>query len=190
MSTALSTDSINWDTAPELLSRHKFCTLCRVENEAVNYLLLTGKIPCEYHGRFKIRKETAKKFLADKERSPEKYKVPRFWYKSRYVFIKEGELAPFAEKKMSEYYTDLLADQPDVIPAAKVVKLIGYAKTTINGWCDSGEIKSFRHGRANYIPKQYLVQFLCSPRCRSITRKTPWHAATLENFPFWEIKPW
>ena len=63
-----------------------------------------------------------------------------------------------------------------------VVALTGYAKTTINNWCNRGQLKSFRKGQLFYIPKIFLIDFFCSLTFRSITRKSLWHIQTLNDF--------
>ena len=42
------------------------------------------------------------------------------------------------------YYTELLADYPDVLTTQAVSKITGYGTTTINNWCNKGYIKSFK----------------------------------------------
>ena len=44
----------------------------------------------------------------------------------------------------------------------------GYSKTAVNNWCGSGILKAFKRSNVNHIPKVYLIEFLCSPDCRSI----------------------
>ena len=87
--------------------------------------------------------------------------------------------------KIPCYYASLLASYRDVLTAAEVCKLTGYSKTAVNNWCGSGILKAFKRSNVNHIPKVYLIEFLCSPDCRSITRKSDWHIWTLKRFPAW-----
>lgn len=84
---------------------------------------------------------------------------------------------------LHEYYTDLLSDYKDVIPSQEVVKLTGYAKTTINNWCGKGRLKHFAKHNTYYILKVFLIEFFCSPYFRSIIiRKTSWHIQPINKF--------
>ena len=84
--------------------------------------------------------------------------------------------------RMHDYYTKLLAKYKDVVTVKEVVDLTGYAKTTINNWCNRGQLKAFRKGQLFYIPKGFLADFFCSLTFRSITRKSLWHVQTLNDF--------
>lgn len=83
---------------------------------------------------------------------------------------------------MHVYYSKLLKDYNDVLTVKEVMDLTGYAKTTINNWCNRGYLKSFRKRQIFYIPKIFLVDFFCSLTFRSITRKSMWHVQTLNDF--------
>ena len=60
---------------------------------------------------------------------------------------------------MHRYYEKLLSDYKDVVTVKEVTALTGYAKTTINNWCNRGQLKSFRKGQLFYIPKVFLADF-------------------------------
>jgi ABC-type uncharacterized transport system ATPase subunit len=64
----------------------------------------------------------------------------------------------------------------------EVVKLTGYAKSTITNWCGKGRLKHFIKHNTYYIPKVFLIEFFCSPYFRSIIRKTSWHIQTINEF--------
>lgn len=92
------------------------------------------------------------------------------------------ELPEDVLQQMHDYYAKLLGKYKDVVTVQDVVALTGYAKTTINNWCNRGELKSFRKGQLFYIPKIFLIDFFCSLTFRSITRKSLWHIQTLNDF--------
>ena len=84
--------------------------------------------------------------------------------------------------RMRDYYTKLLSKYKDVVTVKEVVDLTGYVKTTINNWCNRGQLKAFRKGQLFYIPKVFLADFFCSLTFRSITHKSLWHVQTLNDF--------
>ena len=63
-----------------------------------------------------------------------------------------------------------------------IVKLTGYARTTVNSWCTQNLVQHFVKGRMNCVPKMFLAEFFSSLPFRSITRKTKWHVQTLRDF--------
>lgn len=85
-------------------------------------------------------------------------------------------------QELRDYYTALLADYKDVLTTQDIVKLTGYAKTTVNSWCNRNQVRHFYKDRTHYIPKVFLVEFFCSLPFRSITTKSAWHRKTLHNF--------
>ena len=107
-------------------------------------------------------------------------KVPCEWTgkKTRCYKIKKEDVL----RQMHDYYAKLLGKYKDVVTVQDVVALTGYAKTTVNNWCNRGELKSFRKGQLFYIPKIFLIDFFCSLTFRSITRKSLWHIQTLNDF--------
>ena len=83
---------------------------------------------------------------------------------------------------MREYYAELLENYKDVVTVREVVALTGYARSTVNNWCSRGMLKSFRKGNLFYIPKVFLIDFLCSVYFRTIVQKSNWHIRTLRTF--------
>ena len=107
-------------------------------------------------------------------------KVPCEWTgkKTRCYKIKKEDVI----WQMHDYYAKLLGKYKDVVTVQEIVTLTGYAKTTVNNWCNRGQLKSFRKGQLFYIPKIFLIDFFCSLTFRSITRKSLWHIQTLNDF--------
>ena len=70
---------------------------------------------------------------------------------------------------MREYYAELLENYKDVVTVREVVALTGYARSTVNNWCSRGMLKSFRKGNLFYIPKVFLIDFLCSVYFRTVS---------------------
>ncbi len=130
-------------------------------------------------------KEDVIAYLGDRKVFPEAYAAPKGWYKGYYGIKLEIHLPPEVLEDMHEYYAELFSQYKDVLTAIEVCKLTGYSKTAINNWCAGGQLKAFKRSNINHIPKIYLVEFFCSPYCRSITRKSDWHIKTLKRFPSW-----
>ena len=177
---------INWNEVPDVITKEQFYRICHISKSTALYLLKSGAVPCEYSGKktrcYKIKKDDVKKYLESKGKFPEYYATPKGWHRGYRKISLPSEMSDATLKLLHEYYADLLSDYKDVIPSQEVVKLTGYAKTTINNWCGKGRLKHFIKNNTYYIPKVFLIEFFCSPYFRSIVRKTSWHIQTINEF--------
>ena len=177
---------IDWNSVPDVMNKDQFYRLCHISKSTALHLLKSGKVPCEWSGKktrcYKIKKEDVRAYLEERAVYPELYSAPRGWYGGHYVAKLSKELPEDVLQQMHDYYAKLLSKYKDVVTVQDVVALTGYAKTTINNWCNRGELKSFRKGQLFYIPKIFLIDFFCSLTFRSITRKSLWHIQTLNDF--------
>lgn len=143
-------------------------------------------MPCEYSGKktrcYKIKKIDVQKCLESKGKFPEYYSASKGWHKGNHKITLPVEMSEEALKLLHEYYADLLSDYKDVITYQEVVKLTGYAKSTITNWCGKGRLKHFIKRNTYYVPKVFLIEFFCSPYFRSIIRKTSWHIQMINEF--------
>ncbi len=178
--------AINWDSIPDIITKDQLYQICHISKSTALYLLRSGKIPCEYTGKktrcYKIKKADVITYLEKRKVFPESYSAPRGWYGGHYVAKLSKELPEDVLRQMHDYYAKLLGKYKDVVTVQDVVALTGYAKTTINNWCNRGVLKSFCKGQLFYIPKIFLIDFFCSLTFRSITRKSLWHIQTLNDF--------
>lgn len=181
--------SINWDEIPETITKDQFYRICHISKQTARFLLQSGKVPCKYSGKrtrcYTIKKKDVIEYLRNRERCPEAYKVIPGWYSGGYNPRSHQDIPSDILDSMREYYSGLLKNEPGVMTARNIHTLTGYAVTSINNWVLKGNLKAFRKGSINMIPKVYLVDFFCSIYFRTIQRKTPWHIYTLKCFPGW-----
>lgn len=177
---------INWNKVPDVITKEQFYRICHISKSTALYLLKSGAVPCEYSGKktrcYKIKKDDVKKYLESKGKFPEYYATPKGWHRGYRKVTLPTNMTDATLELLHEYYADLLSDYKDVISSQEVVKLTGYAKTTINNWCGKGRLKHFIKHNTYYIPKVFLIEFFCSPYFRSIIRKTSWHIQTINEF--------
>lgn len=182
----MNENAINWDSIPDVITKDQLYRICHISKSTALYLLQSGKIPCEYTGKrtrcYKIKKEDVVAYLQDRKVFPESYSAPAGWYSGSYPVKMKREIPPAVREDMHGYYQGLLSKYPDVLTADDVVKLTGYVKTSVNNWCRKGHLKSFKKHGCNYIPKEYLIEFFCSPYFRTIVRKSNWHIYILKEF--------
>ena len=58
-----------------------------------------------------------------------------------YTIKMKAEVPEVVLEYLRTYYTELLADYPDVLTTQVVSKITGYGTTTINSWCNKGYIE-------------------------------------------------
>ena len=183
--------AINWDSIPDIITKDQLYQICHISKSTALYLLRSGKIPCEYTGKktrcYKIKKSDVITYLEKRKIFPESYSAPAGWYKGNYSIKLETKIPENALKNMRQYYTEMLAQYPDVMTATEVSTIIGYGKTTVNNWCRKGHLKAFKRNNMNHIPKVYLIEFCYSKYFRTITRKSDWHIRALQEFSRWQV---
>lgn len=183
--------AINWDSIPDIITKDQLYQICHISKSTALYLLRCGKIPCEYTGKktrcYKIKKSDVITYLEKRKIFPESYSAPAGWYKGNYSIKLETKIPENALKNMRQYYTEMLAQYPDVMTATEVSTIIGYGKTTVNNWCRKGHLKAFKRNNMNHIPKVYLIEFCYSKYFRTITRKSDWHIRALQEFSRWQV---
>jgi len=180
---------INWDEIPDIITKDQFYRICHISKSTALHLLRSGKVPCEYSGKktrcYRIKKEDAQKYLEGRAIFPEAYSAPVGWYCSGHKTTQK-EVPPVILEDMSDYYIDMLTAYPDVLTVQQVKDFIGYGSTSINRWCSKQWLKHFKKGRANLVPKVFLVEFFCSVHFRAINQKTPRHIKLLKGFWRWK----
>ena len=183
--------AINWDSIPDIITKDQLYQICHISKSTALYLLRSGKIPCEYTRKktrcYKIKKSDVITYLEKRKIFPESYSAPAGWYKGNYSIKLETKIPENALKNMRQYYTEMLAQYPDVMTATEVSTIIGYGKTTVNNWCRKGHLKAFKRNNMNHIPKVYLIEFCYSKYFRTITRKSDWHIRALQEFSRWQV---
>ena len=183
--------AINWDSIPDIITKDQLYQICHISKSTALYLLRSGKIPCEYTRKktrcYKIKKADVITYLEKRKIFPESYSAPAGWYKGNYSIKLETKIPENALKNMRQYYTEMLAQYPDVMTATEVSTIIGYGKTTVNNWCRKGHLKAFKRNNMNHIPKVYLIEFCYSKYFRTITRKSDWHIRALQEFSRWQV---
>ncbi|NLU23135.1 MAG: helix-turn-helix domain-containing protein [Clostridiales bacterium] len=182
----MNNEFIDWDSVPDIINKDQFYRICHISKSTALHLLNSGKIPCEYSGKktrcYRIRKEDVREYMNERAVFPELYSAPQGWYGGHYRSFVPKEMPEDVLEMMRTYYTELLAKYRDVLTTPDIVKLTGYGRTAVNNWCSKGLLRNFQKGNINHVPKVFLVNFFCSLSFRSITRKTPWHIKTLQEF--------
>lgn len=187
-------EPVNWDEIPDTISKEQLYRVCHISKSTALYLLKSGKIPCSDTGRktrrYTIQKSDVIEYLKNRAVFPESYSAPAGWYGGHYQIKMEKELPPAVLTQMQEFYNEMLQSYKDVMTSAEVIAFTGYVKSSVNHWCRSGVLKAFKRGIVFYVPKVYLIEFLCGNYFRTITRKSETHIRLLKEFAHWQVCRW
>ena len=179
---------IDWDQVPDIMNKEKFYRICHISKQTARYLLQSGLVPCKCSGKktrcYSIKKEDVQEYLRQREIYPEKYTIPAGCYGKKRTKSTgmPKKLSNETLKKLHSYYTALLVSYPNVMDTNEIVALTGYCRDTVNKWCCKNYMVHFVHRRTNYIPKEFLIDFFCSEKFRSISCMSRWHIHTLQDF--------
>lgn len=172
---------INWDEVPDVISKELFRKLCHVSKRTAKYLLDSGKVPCkstkQATHKYKITKTDVMEYMEKRKYFPEFYAPPSAY---RMFTTRSRNLSMKAD--MTDFYTDLLKDQPDVLTSKEISSIIEYQPHTINSWYLKGLLKGFKKSGALHVPKIYLIEFLNSTYFKTILQKSKWHQMALETY--------
>lgn len=179
---------------PEVVSKDQFYRIAYISKATALYLLSSGKVPCKDSGkktrRYAIRIDDIILYLIDREINPENYRAPDLWYKersghynSRVTYRRElFSMTDEERRAFRKYIVDELAEYDDVLTIQDAAEITGYCDTSFHRWCQDKRMKSFFISGKILIPKISLIDFLVSPYCCSITRKTWKHLLLIRSY--------
>lgn len=179
------------DQYPELLSKEQFRKVCHISKRTALFLLEFDLIPHIETGKkthsYKIRKTDVIAFIKDRSVNPHKYIAPENWYSSAGISRKayKVRLIPAAlpcAADMCEFYRKKIAPYREVLTVMDVSMITGYGKSAVRDWISLGKLKALSLPNSYAIPKEYLLDWLCSDQYNSIIRKSKSHVDAL-----WEM---
>lgn len=80
------------------------------------------------------------------------------------------------------YISGQLDAYGDLLTVAEASEFIGYCSISFHRWCAGKQIKAFSISGRYLIPKLCFIDFLVSPYCYAITRKTWKHLLLIKGF--------
>ena len=175
---------------PEIMNKEQLRTVCHISKRTSLYLLRSGLIPNETTGKktrcYRIRKSDVIAFLKDREAHPSKYLAPDNWYRYGISDMKDCKIHPMPDlpdrETLQAFYEERLSAFQDVMDVSAVVTFTGYNRRTVGEWIRKARLKAVLYNGRYIIPKNYLLDWLCSEEYNRITRKSEVHISTL-----WEI---
>ena len=84
--------------------------------------------------------------------------------------------------RLKTFYIEKYKSYPDALLTRDISNMTGYGKTSVIRWLNIGWLKGYTKRSVFRIPKQYLINFVCNPHYRQITRKSKVHKADMQSF--------
>ena len=86
------------------------------------------------------------------------------------------------EDRIRVYYDRMLRSQPDVLGVKGICAITWYGHSAVGNWLRKGRLRYIMNSHKYYVPKCWLIDYLCSPYYADIRRKSRCHVKTL-----WDI---
>ena len=172
---------------PDIMNKEQMRMVCHISKRTALYLLQSGLIPSETTGKktrcYLIRKSDVIAFYLDHAQNPERYLAPKGWYQYDNVKMPAHKIRilppPIPEEDMRRYYEKALAKAPDVWDVNRVCAYTGYNRRAVGNWIRKGRLHTVMRTHKYFIPKCFLIDYLCSAEYWNIIRKSREHIDTL-----------
>ena len=175
---------------PEYASLDQVHRICRIAKRNATYLVVNGIIPAIDTGqktwRYKIALEDVINYLVQREQVGSM--IPRGATSSR-----KGKRKSFSQtvevergSDIVEYFRSIYAEYEDILTVADIAKMTGLEKSTILKLLKRGVIKSIMTHPKYIIPKQYLFEFVSTPRFVKYQTNSEHFMKILREFEEWK----
>ena len=176
---------VEWDKVPDVMSKETFYKICHISKATALELLQTKKVPSKYTKRtrtYRIKKTDVMKYMEERMTYKNVYSKP---YKNKTLKLSYPNVIPEnVLEQMKNFYTKMFLEVPNELKVLDVVNLIEYRRATVLDWCSKGFFEHARtYRKTNYIiPKEDIIDFLCSRRAQKIVSKSKWHMEAIYRF--------
>ena len=163
---------------PESMNKEQLYKILHVSKRTALKYLTEGIIPCKYNpGKkthsYAIYTKDVIRFMKYRDKHPHD-----FYQRKR----RGGQL--FSDENLIAALNMVLDDYPDLLTIDQVAEAIAYSESAICRWCDKGQLKHFRRGKAYYVPRVSLIEFMADGKTRRFTEKSCnhiiWRAETIK----------
>ena len=151
------------------------------------YVLTSGLVKCEHTDKkthsYRIRKEDVIRFVKDRSENPSKYIIPPDKDKrKRETQTVRVMLDSLDRDKARPYYEKLMSNDTEVLDAAYVSRMTGYAHKTVLRWVNTRRLGYFcKQGSKYLFSKENILDFLASDYYNNICAKSWLHIRHLNN---------
>ena len=131
--------------------------------------------------------------MYDRGMNPKRYAVPKEWYSHGEVYVRAQRKRiqpklPEDKERVRRYYESQLQQYPDILYISDIIKITGYSRRIIWKWIHEDKLHAYRLSNQFVVPKEYLIDWLCTDEYNKVYRKTKQHVATLCVLAKWRDK--
>lgn len=169
---------------PEIMNKEQMRVACHISKRTALYLLQANLIPHTSTGKktrcYSIKKKDIIAFMCDREINPDKYIAPKNWYRSNKTSHSGPSIRIHPELSQTpemfhQFYESMLSSFPDVMNVAQVVSFTGYNRRTVCQWIRLKKLRALQLSNKLMIPRNCLIEWLCSEEYDQIIRKSKIH---------------
>lgn len=174
---------------PEAVHKEQFRIMCHISKKTARYLLQTGLVPCVQSGKktrnYIIKMKDIVRYLEQRERHPERYKLPPGSYNGTY---KPKPVLPDSVNlsELRRYYSELFKDYPDVLTTKQAAQMSGSCPSSVVSWIKAKKLKALPNGATFYVPKCCLIDYMVTPDYRLRRMKSNKQLKDIGGFLVWQ----
>jgi len=182
---------------PEYISLDQLHRVCGIAKRSAKYLVDQGIIPSQDTGkqtwRYRIALDDVIIYLRRREqvgsmipcgavtsRKPKEVRM----ISTRKCFAQM--IAPGLESEISEYINYIYAECGELLTTLDIVEMTGLEKSTVLKLLKSGAVKSIMTRPKYLVPKQYLLEFVVTPRFIEYRTNSDYFKKILGGFEIWK----
>ena len=179
---------------PEYISLDQLYRICKIAKRSALYLVQHGVIPVIDTGkktwRYKISIDDVITYLYHREQVGSM--IPCGAVKSRPTKTVSNRksfsqiITPGQEWEIVEYFEYIYSEYADVLKTSDIVVMTGLNKSTVLKLLKSGRIKSLIDSPTYLVPKQYLLEFVATPRFIESKTISETFKKVLGGFEIWK----
>jgi len=184
------------DKYPHFISLDEVSKICKIAKRSARYLVEHGIIPAIDTGkqtwRYQISIDDVITYLKRREQvgsmippgavtSRYKNKTTSTNRKSFLQMVSAGQ-----ESEVAEYFSFIYAEYNDILTTIDIAEMTGINKSTIMKWAKAGYIKSITDTPKYLFPKEYLLEFVITPRFIEAKTNSELFKKILGGFEIWK----
>jgi excisionase family DNA binding protein len=179
---------------PEHISLDQMYRICKIAKRSALYLIRHEIIPAIDTGRqtwrYKIAIEDVITYLHNRDKVGSM--IPRGAATSRQRRTVSNRksfsqlILPGQEWEVAEYFDYIYSEYEEVLSTADIVEMTGLHKSTVLKLLQRGQLKSIANRPTYLIPKQYLMEFVVTPRFIESMTISETFKKVLGGFEIWK----
>ena len=183
---------------PDFLSLDELSRVCKIAKRSARYLVEHGVIPAIDTGRqtwrYKIAIGDVITYLERREQVGSM--IPPGTVTSRYKDRNDVTssnrksfsqmVAPGQEYEVAMYFEFIYADCDEVLTTDDIADMTGLNKSTVMKFLKDGKIKSLTDSPKYLVPKQYLLEFVATPRFIEAKTSSETFKKVIGGFEIWK----